>query len=281
MENRVVKHGIKKLSDELQAKLDCCREILRKLARVLVGLSGGVDSTLLATIAVETLGANNVFGATATGFVHAASEVAAAQKTAERLGIKLVKIDAAELNETELSRIRGNPRDRCYWCKKLIFGQFLKLAETWEQVIVICGTNTDDYAQYRPGRKALQELEIGTPLADAGMTKQDIRDAALSMGLDVWNKPSQPCLATRVPYNIELTYDLLQRIEKAEAMLRKLGFANVRLRHHDELAKIEVPIDEIQQVIEKRDEIVRAVKSIGYKYVTMDMQGFRSGAMDE
>jgi len=193
----------------------------------------------------------------------------------------LIEIDVSELDEAELCRIRGNPRDRCYWCKKLIFGQFLALAEKWDLPVVACGANADDYAQHRPGHKAVQELQISTPLADTGMTKQDIRDIALNMGLDVWNKPPQPCLATRVPYDIELTYDLLHRIEKAESELRKMGFSDIRLRDHGELAKIEVPSDEIPELIEKREEIIKAVKAVGYKYVTMDLQGFRSGAMDE
>ena len=277
----MVELDTEKLPDELQKKFDHCQEILRKLGKVLVGLSGGVDSTLLTAIAVETLGAEKVLGATATGFVHAASEVAAAQAAAEQLGIKLVEIDVSELDEAELSRIRGNPRDRCYWCKKLIFGHFLKLAETWGHPVVVCGTNADDNAEYRPGHKALEELEISIPLADAGMTKQDIRAIARHMGLDVWNKPPQPCLATRIPYDIELTHNLLRRIEKAESQLRKLGFSDVRVRHHDDLAKIEVPAAEIPEVLAKREEIIDTVKSIGYKYVTLDLQGFRSGAMDE
>lgn len=277
----MVKLETEKLSNALQKKLDHCREIMRNLGGMLIGLSGGVDSTLLTAIAVETLGVEKVLGVTATGFVHAASEVAAAKKAAKQLGIKLIEIDVTELDEAELCRIRGNPKDRCYWCKKLIFSQFLALAEKSGLPVVACGTNADDNKVYRPGNKAVEELGISTPLLDAGMTKQDIRDIARSMGLDVWNKPPQPCLATRVPYDVELTYDLLHRIENAEAQLRELGFSDVRLRDHGELAKIEVPEDEIPQVVEKRKEIIDAVKSVGYKYVTMDLQGFRSGAMDE
>jgi pyridinium-3,5-biscarboxylic acid mononucleotide sulfurtransferase len=277
----MVKLEAEKLSNELQVKLDRCREILRNLGGILIGLSGGVDSTLLTAIAVETLGTKRILGATATGFVHAASEVDAAQKAAKQLGIKLIEVDVSELDEAELSRIRGNPRDRCYWCKKLIFGQFLALAEKCDLPAVACGTNADDNAEHRPGHKAVKELQICTPLLDAGMTKQDIRDIARHMGLDVWNKPPQPCLATRVPYDIELTYDLLHRIEKAEAELRKLGFSDVRLRDHGELAKIEVPDGEIPELVAKRDEIIDTIKSVGYKYVTLDLQGFRSGAMDE
>ncbi len=277
----MVKPETGKLADELQQKLSRCHEILRGLGGVLIGLSGGVDSTLLTAIAVETLGAEKVLAATATGFVHAASEVTAAKKAAEQLGVKLIEVDVSELDAAELARISGNPRDRCYWCKKLIFGHFLKLAETHGYPVVACGANSDDYAQHRPGHKAVEELQISTPLADAGFTKQNIRDIARHMKLDVWNKPPQPCLATRVPYDIKLTYDLLNKIEAAESQLRQMGFSDIRLRDHGDLAKIEVPNDEIPQVIEKRDEIIKTVKSTGYKYVTLDLQGFRSGAMDE
>lgn len=276
-----IKFDVKKNLSQLQAKLARCREILRGLGSVVVGLSGGVDSSLLLALAVDTLGAEKVLAVTVTGFMHSANETASARLTAGQIGAELVEVDISEFDDEQLQPIRRNQPDRCYWCKFLIFEQLAGIARQRGLAAVVSGSNADDSAESRPGSKAERQLDVAAPLLSAGMTKQNIRDLAQAMSLKMWDKPANPCLATRLPYGRELSEEVLRRIEVGEAMLAKLGFEQYRLRDHDTVARLEVSAGEIPRAVEKRAQIVAGLKALGYTYVTLDLEGFRSGAMDE
>jgi len=259
-------------------KLDRCRDILRSLGGVVAAVSGGVDSSLLLALAVEVLGKENVLAATATGLMHSAEETRAAQSLADSLGVERVEIDMTFLADR---RVLDNPPDRCYWCKRLLFGQLVELAQRRGLAAVASGSNADDAGEHRPGARAEDELDIARPLRDAGLTKADIRQAAREMGLASWDRPSRACLASRVPYGRPLDVEILRRIEAVESALLAMGFTQFRCRDHDTVARIEIPADEIPLAIHRRDEIFRAAKAAGYVYAALDLKGFRSGSMDE
>ncbi len=266
------------LPPEQKKKLDRCREILHELKQLVVGVSGGVDSSLLLTLAVEELGPENVLAATATGLIHPQRDLNDARQLAAQLGVELVEIDISDLDDP---RILENPPDRCYWCKRFIFGELTRLAQQRGIAAVASGSNVDDTADYRPGSRAEKELEIARPLQLAGMGKADIRAAARQLKVPAADRPSSACLASRVPYGRSLDHDILQRIEAAEDALRSLGFEQCRVRDHAEVARIEVPQCQIALATQQRAQIVSALKQAGYQYVALDLEGFRSGAMNE
>ncbi|MBN1554951.1 MAG: ATP-dependent sacrificial sulfur transferase LarE [Phycisphaerae bacterium] len=262
----------------LTERLERCREILRSLGGVVVAVSGGVDSSLLLALAVEVLGKDNVLAATAAGLIHPAEETQAAGTLAESLGVELVEIDTTQLLD---QRVLDNPADRCYWCKRLLFGQLLELAQRRGLSAVASGSNAADAGEHRPGARAEEELDIACPLRDAGMTKSDIRQAAREMGLGSWDRPSRACLASRVPYGRPLDAETLRRIELVESALRAMGFTQYRCRDHDTVARLELLHDEIPLALHRREQILQTAKAAGYVYVTLDLEGFRSGSMDE
>jgi uncharacterized protein len=245
---------------------------------VIVGVSGGVDSVLLLHLAAETLGQENVLAATAIGLFYPKRDTDAAREAARRIGVELVEIDMADLDDR---RILDNPPDRCYWCKRLLFGRLVQLAQQRGLATVASGSNADDVNTRRPGTKAEEELDIARPLLQAGLTKAEIRDISRFLGLDTWNRPSQACLASRLPYGRPLDDATLRRIERAEEALYAMGFDQCRCRDHEILARIEVPAKEMGRAMELRLEIVDTVRKAGYTYVTLDLQGFRSGSADE
>ncbi len=266
------------MTDELQHKEQRCREMLRSLGSVLVAVSGGVDSSLLLALAVEALGAQNVQAATARGLLHPAGETLAAKALAEQLGAEWIEIDMADLADP---RILDNPPDRCYWCKRLIFGRLVQLAQQRGLSAVASGSNADDDALHRPGARAEEELDIARPLRQAGLNKADIRALSLARGLASWNRPSRACLASRVPYGRALSEEVLRRIEAVESALEAMGFEQSRCRDHDTVARIEIPPEKLAKALASREAIVQAGRQAGYAYVTLDLQGFRSGSMDE
>lgn len=184
------------------------------------------------------------------------------------------------IDELKEAGIEYNPEDRCYLCKKLLFSRLKEKAEELHAGYIVEGTNEDDLHVYRPGIRALRELGILSPLAQTGFTKQEVRKLAEEYGVSVANRPSTPCMATRFPYGAKLDYDSMRRVEQGEEWIRSLGFYNVRIRVHGGIARIEIDIDQMPLLLEKKEEIISKLKELGYDYITLDLEGFRSGSMD-
>lgn len=246
---------------------------------VVVAFSGGADSSLLLKLACKYAAESKrkVYAVTVQTKLHPPSDVLLAKKVASETGAihKVLKID--ELTE---AGIEYNPPDRCYLCKRAIFEKIRELAKTLEVGTILEGTNADDLHQYRPGIRALRELEIISPLADCGVTKAEVRHLAAELGISVAERPASPCLATRLPYGTRIAYELLEKIDAGEKYLRSLGFYNVRVRVHGDTARIEVDAEDICRIVEQRKELIEHMKTLGFVYVTIDLEGFRSGSMD-
>ena len=269
---------IESLNNKLQAKLSHCVDIINRAGRLAIGFSGGVDSALLLALATRTLGSENILAVTATGLFHPEAETQSARQFADKLGVDLVEINFDNLDD---QRVLDNPKDRCYWCKQVIFKEIASRAKAKNINAVASGANLDDLNDYRPGSRAENELNIIKPLQQAGLTKSDIREISQAMNLDTADKPSKACLASRVPYGVRLDKEILARIEKAEQGIIELGFPQCRVRDHGTVARVEVPASQLVHAFELRDKIVKIVKQVGYNYATLDLEGFRSGAMNE
>jgi len=247
---------------------------------VAVAFSGGVDSSLLLKMACDAVSdsGNRVFGILLHTMLHPSGDVLAAEKVAKETGAEFLVL---ELDELEAAGIGDNPEDRCYRCKRYLFRELIKRAESLGVSRILEGTNEDDMHGYRPGIRAVKELGIISPLADAALTKAEVRRLAGEYGISVSDKPSTPCLATRFPYGTRLCREDMRRVEHGEAYLRTLGFYNVRLRVHKDIARIEVDSGDFEIIVKRKEEIVRKLKGLGYAYVTLDLAGFRSGSMDD
>jgi len=265
---------------DLQEKFNSLQEILKKLGKVIVAYSGGVDSTFLLKAAVDTLGAENVLACISVGPAEPGSQFERAVKIAKSIGANLKTIEADELSDPNFT---ANKADRCFHCKSHLCKILLDIAEEQGFKHVIFGTNYDDLDDYRPGNRAMKVFGIRSPLAEAKLTKEDIRQLSRQMKLPTADLPSSPCLASRIAYGLEVTELRLKQIDEAEDFLRSLGFVELRIRHHDTIARIEVnPQDIIKVTTEPlRSQIVKKMKSLGFKFVTVDLQGFRSGSLNE
>jgi len=265
---------------DLQEKFNSLQEILKKLGKVIVAYSGGVDSTFLLKAAVDTLGAENVLACISVGPAEPGSQFERAVKIAKSIGANLKIIEADELSDPNFT---ANKADRCFHCKSHLCKILLDIAEEQGFKHVIFGTNYDDLDDYRPGNRAMKVFGIRSPLAEAKLTKEDIRQLSRQMKLPTADLPSSPCLASRIAYGLEVTEQRLKQIDDAEDFLRSLGFVELRIRHHDTIARIEVnPQDIIKVTTEPlRSQIVKKMKSLGFKFVTVDLQGFRSGSLNE
>ena len=274
----MISDSITQLDPALRAKLDACRNTLVGMKRVVVAFSAGVDSTFLLAMAVDVLGAENVVAAMGISPSLAQRERRQGRTLAESIGAELAEVDTGELDNPEYS---ANPAQRCFFCKSDLFGRLRALADERNIPAVVSGANADDTGDFRPGLRAGKELGVRNPLMEAGLTKADIRAASRVMGLETWDKPAMACLASRVPYGQPITAEKLSRIEQAENVLKDMGFVECRVRDHDQVARIEVPADQIARAAGSAARISEAVKALGYTYVTLDMTGFRSGSMNE
>lgn len=247
---------------------------------VMVAFSGGTDSSLLLKMVCEAAQetGKEVYGVTVQTKLHPVEEIRKAAQTVQETGARHLVVMVDELLEAGIGQ---NPVDRCYLCKKCLFDKIKKTAADRGISTIMDGTNEDDLHVYRPGLRALKELGIISPLAEEKVTKTEVRELAGEYVLSVASKPAMPCLATRFPYGTALTYEKLEKVEKGEAFIRKLGFYNLRLRIHGDIARIEVDEQEIAKILQYREEIVRYLRQLGYSYITLDLEGFRSGSMDE
>lgn len=246
---------------------------------LIIAFSGGVDSTLLVKAAFEIAQKRKytVYAVTFQTTLHPAGEEAMTRKLARDIGVTCQVI---QVDEMQHAGIQNNPINRCYLCKKYLFGKLRVMADEMGLSLIMDGTNADDLCVFRPGIEALKELQIISPLAEAGMTKADVRYMAAGYGLTVADRPSTPCLATRFPYGTFLSQTIMRKVEEGEEFLKSLGFYNVRLRVHGDTARIEVDLKDISRLMQQRENIINYLKVLGYVYITVDLEGFRSGSMD-
>lgn len=254
------------------------KEILSRLKRVLVAFSGGVDSTFLLKSAVETLGRENVTALIADSLTYPVKEREEAVNFCINEKIEYIIIKSDEMDD---ERFTCNDANRCYYCKKHLYERAKEIAREKNIPHIIEGSNYDDLNDYRPGRRALEELGIISPLLEAKFTKQEIRMVSNELGLPTHSKPSKACLASRVPYGTCITSEILRKIEKAENLIEGYGVSQVRVRAHDNIARIEVVPDEFSKILLEREKIVSEIKNIGFNYVTLDLAGYRTGSMNE
>jgi uncharacterized protein len=263
----------------MEKKLEKLREILRGLESAAIAFSGGVDSTFLLKVAKQELG-DKVIAVTATSSTYPQREFNEAKRYAEEIGAKHIIIESEEL---EIEGFSKNPVNRCYYCKNELFSKIQNVAKENSVNYVVDGSNADDTGDYRPGMKAARELGVISPLMDAGLTKKDIRALSKALGLKTWDKPSFACLSSRFPYGNEINISKLNMVERAEQFLLDLGFRQVRVRHHGEIARIEVAQEERSKIFDLNtmDQIGEKLKEIGFAYVTLDILGYRTGSMNE
>ena len=262
----------------LQEKKDKLCAIIRDMGGCVVGFSGGVDSTLLFAVAAEVLG-DRALAVTATSETYPERERREAEAFARKIGGRHRVVESEEL---DIPGFAENPKNRCYYCKSELFTKLRKVADEEGLPYVLDGSNLDDRGDYRPGKLAACELNVRSPLDEAGFSKEDIRVLSRAMDLPTWDKPSFACLSSRFPYGTTITRAKVSQVGRAEENLRELGLRTIRVRHHGNMARIELGPAEFERVVNGlRDDVIRMVKSAGYTYVALDLQGYRTGSMNE
>lgn len=247
---------------------------------VCVAFSGGVDSSLLLAVACEAAEqqGSSVYAITMDTVLHPKSDLETAKQVLSGLKAEHVLLTMDELAVPE---IRNNPKNRCYLCKKELYGKMLQFAEAKNISCLLEGSNEDDLHVYRPGLQAIRELGVKSPLADCMLTKKEVRELAAEYHIPVAERPSSPCLATRLPYGAQLDLELLARIENAEQFLKEKGFYNVRARVHDDILRLELDLEQFSMLYQEKEKVIAKMKSLGFRYITLDLEGFRSGSMDQ
>ncbi len=267
------------MTEELKTKYDRLKELIRETLSLAVAFSGGVDSCLLLFAAKEVLG-NKAVAVTAVDAAFPERELEDARRFCKDLGVRHI---VRRVNPLTEENYRNNSPDRCYYCKRLIFSDIIKAAKENDLAFVAEGSNMDDIGDYRPGLRAISELSVKSPLRDAGLNKEDIRNIARELNIPTWNKPAYACLASRFVYGEEITEDKLRKIDKAEQFLIENGFLNERVRIHGNMARIEVPPADIPRLASEgiRERVNEEFRKLGFSYVALDMQGYRTGSMNE
>ncbi|MEM7531202.1 MAG: ATP-dependent sacrificial sulfur transferase LarE [Chloroflexota bacterium] len=264
------------LHEHTQTKLDDLRGFMHQFDSVIVAYSGGVDSALVMAVAHEQLG-ENALACIGVSPSYPQREMQDAVKLADEWGIPYRLVNTEEYLDENYA---ANPTNRCYFCKSELHNHLKRIVAEENWAIVLDGTNASDQGDHRPGIDAAREREARSPLAELGITKPEIRAIARSMNLPVWDKPAMACLSSRVPHGTAITPDLLRQIETAEDVLVAAGFTQFRVRHHNDIARIEIPPEEFPQAIEHHTTIVNGIKETGYRFVTLDLSGFRSGSLN-
>lgn len=262
---------------DLDARRAELEQIIDRMGRVIVAFSAGIDSTLVLKVAVDRLG-DNALAVTAVSASLAEAEREEACALAQQIGARHLLLETHELDDPAYA---ANPTNRCYFCKTELYTELIELAQREGYPFILNGANADDVGDYRPGEQAAREFGVRSPLREAGFTKAHVRALARELGLPNWDKPAMACLSSRLPYGTPVTRAALSQVERAEGYLRRLGFRQVRVRHHNDLARIEVERADLARLIELGPQIHAELKALGYTYVTADLLGFRSGSLNE
>ncbi len=262
----------------LKEKYEALKRSVASMKRAAVTFSGGVDSTFLLRVSIDVLGSGNVLALTAVSPVHPRAERQEAQELAASMGARIVMFDSTEMED---ENFLANTTERCYHCKRRLFGTVRDIAAKEGYSFILEGSNVDDLEDFRPGSRAREEMGIKSPLLEAGLTKEEIRELSRGLGLRTHDKPAQACLSSRVPYGTAITAEKLASIERSEEFIKALGISQVRVRHHGGIARVEVEEEDIPAILQHRDMIAEELKRYGFMYVALDLKGYRTGSLNE